>query len=86
MFKVNSRNTRKGCEIYSKLTIKTPVCSVFIVDFEQVNVSWDSGQEIMNVLKSFLLQLSPQFLETKGMAKSVHLVKPSFQFLLEYLL
>ena len=24
MFKVNNRNTRKRCEIYSKLTIKTP--------------------------------------------------------------
>ena len=24
LFKVNNRNTRKTCEIYSKLTIKTP--------------------------------------------------------------
>ena len=24
LFKVNNRNTRAGCEIYSKLTIKTP--------------------------------------------------------------
>ena len=24
LFKVNRRNTRKTCEIYSKLTIKTP--------------------------------------------------------------
>ena len=24
LFKINNRNTRKTCEIYSKLTIKTP--------------------------------------------------------------
>ena len=24
LFKVDNRNTRKSCEIYSKLTIKTP--------------------------------------------------------------
>ena len=24
LFKDNNRNTRKGCEIYSKLTVKTP--------------------------------------------------------------
>ena len=62
LFKVNNRNTRKKCEIYSKLTTKTPerplmtsfmyfycwLCAHFtsfssasIVDFEQVNVSWD---------------------------------------------
>ena len=38
-FKVNNRNTRKGCEIFSKLTIKT-FSSASIVDFEQENVSW----------------------------------------------
>ena len=41
MFKVNNRNTRRRCEICSKLTIKTPYftprSSVFIVNFEQVN-------------------------------------------------
>ena len=59
VFKVNNRNTRTRCEIYSKLTIKTPktsfccfysklwtystpFSSVSIVDFEQVNVSWDN--------------------------------------------
>ena len=41
MFKVNNGNTRKMCEICSKLTIKTPErrnrrhSSVFTVDFEQ---------------------------------------------------
>ena len=51
LFKVNNRNTRKRCKICSKLTIKTPekrrsgvfnakFCSVSIVDFEQVNVTW----------------------------------------------
>ena len=53
MLKVNYRNTRKRCEICSKLTIKTPktmlltyeleTCftpfsTVFIDDFEQVNI------------------------------------------------
>ena len=40
--KVSNRNTRKKCEIYSKLTIKTyftPFSSVSIVGFEQLNVS-----------------------------------------------
>ena len=46
LFKVSKRNTRKRCEICSELTIKTPerrnwrLSGVFIVDFEQVNVSW----------------------------------------------
>ena len=56
LLKVNDRNTRKRCEICSKLTIKAPdtiwflycslwthftTCSsVFIVNFEQVNPGW----------------------------------------------
>ena len=41
LVKVNNKNTRKRCEICSKLTIKTPepFSRVFIVDFEQANVS-----------------------------------------------
>ena len=48
-FKVTNRDTRKMCEICSKLKIKTPelliyystpFSSVSIVEFEQVNVSW----------------------------------------------
>ena len=45
MFKVNSRNTRRRCEICSKLTVKTPeqrywhLFSVSIVDFKQINLS-----------------------------------------------
>ena len=45
LFKVKYKNTRKRCEICSKLTIKTPErrqcrhSGVFIVDFGQVNVS-----------------------------------------------
>ena len=32
-----NRNTRTRCEVYSKLTIKTPKCSgVFIVNFEHI--------------------------------------------------
>ena len=43
LFKVNNRNTRKRCEICSKLTIATPeqhVSSFSIVDFGKVNISW----------------------------------------------
>ena len=47
LFKVNNKNTRKRCEICSKLTVKTPerrhlgcpdvfISSVPIVDFEQI--------------------------------------------------
>ena len=41
LFKVTNRNTRKRCEICSKLTIKKPERRVSIVDFEQVNIYWD---------------------------------------------
>ena len=42
LFKVNNRNTRKSCEICSKLTIKTPErrqwsSGVFIVDFAHIS-------------------------------------------------
>ena len=43
LFKVNNRNTRKTCEIYSKLTIKTSKrrqwrhFGVFIVNFEHIS-------------------------------------------------
>ena len=48
LLKVNNSNTRKRCEVYSKLTLKKkslilyfiPFSSVCIVDFEQANVSW----------------------------------------------
>ena len=47
MFKVNNRNTKRRCEICSKLTIKTPerryftACSsVSIVNVEPVNAHW----------------------------------------------
>ena len=55
-FKVNNRNTKKRCEICSKLTIKTQerrrsstfisfehishLFSVSVVDFAQINVTW----------------------------------------------
>ena len=35
LFKVNNRNSRKRCEICSKLTIKTP--GVFIVNFKHIS-------------------------------------------------
>ena len=43
MFKVSNRNTRTSCEIFSKLTIKTPErchwrrSGVFIVNFENIS-------------------------------------------------
>ena len=43
ILKVNNRNTRARCEIYSKLTIKTPErrhwrrSGVFIVNFEHIS-------------------------------------------------
>ena len=48
MFKVNNRNTRTRCEMYSKLTIKIPerrlwrllMAFVSIVYFEQINAGW----------------------------------------------
>ena len=44
LFKVNNRNTKRRCEICSKLTIKTPerlhFFSVSVADFGQVNVGW----------------------------------------------
>ena len=36
LFQFNSRSTRKKCETYSKLTIKTPD-GVFIVNFEHIS-------------------------------------------------
>ena len=38
MFKVNTRNTKTRCEVYSKLTVKTSErCGVFIVNFEHIS-------------------------------------------------
>ena len=43
LFKVNDRNTRKRCEIYSKLTIKMPEqpqrcrSGVFIINLEHIS-------------------------------------------------
>ena len=45
LFKINNRNTRRKCEIFSKLTTKTPErrhwrrCSVFIANFENISHS-----------------------------------------------
>ena len=54
LFKVNNKNTRKRCEIYSKLTLNTPErqsllrCGVFIVNFEQVKVRLE-GYRSLNI-------------------------------------
>ena len=40
IFKVSNRNTRRRCEICSKLTIKTPASERRYFNFEQVNAGW----------------------------------------------
>ena len=51
VFKVKKRNSGKRCEIYSKLIINTRMTSmtsffsVSIVNFEQVNFSWDVSEK-----------------------------------------
>ena len=60
MFKVNNRNTRTRGEICSKFTIKTlerrhwfflnifhAFSSFYIINFEQVNVGWESSKEVL---------------------------------------
>ena len=37
MLKVNNRNTRKRCEICSKLIIKTPGVDVFIASVDEIS-------------------------------------------------
>ena len=54
----STTETRKKCEISTKLTIKTPerrqcLSGVFIVDFEHVNVSWDNNDHF----KTFLVNV-----------------------------
>ena len=62
MFKISNRNTRTRCETWSKLAIKTPerrcfapCSSVFILNFEQVNASWEyvNGFKITGRVSSF---------------------------------
>ena len=55
LFKVNNRNTRTGCKICSKLTIKIPklgtyfTCfTFFIVNFEQLNANWGKDYFLTN--------------------------------------
>ena len=42
LLKLNNKNTEKICEISLKLTIKRPFSTIPIVDFKQVNVSWEA--------------------------------------------
>ena len=54
LLEVNNGNTRKRCEICSKLTIKTPkLSSISIVYFEQVNVIWEDELFILIHCKIF---------------------------------
>ena len=60
ILRINQRNTRKRCEICSKLTIKMPErrqwrCSGVFVDFELVNICQDSASTEKNAKqKTFL--------------------------------
>ena len=60
LFKVNNRNTRKRCEIFSKSTIKTPepFSSISIVDFEQGNISWDNHYHMTKEANRYAKQLT----------------------------
>ena len=49
MFKVNNRNTGTRCEIFFKVNNSS---SVYIVNFEQVNVDWVTG---IGVIDNFLI-------------------------------
>ena len=60
LLKFNNRNTRKRCEIFSKLTIKIPercqcqtipFSRVSIVDFEHVIAGWDRTIPMQVVFK-----------------------------------
>ena len=59
LFKVNNRNTEKRCEIYSKLTIKTPERRQFfsfsIVDFEQVKARWLTTFQVYRNQNTFMI-------------------------------
>ena len=60
LFKVNNRNTRKRCEIYF-----TPFSSVSIIDFEQVNVSWESFKAFFPLeVLTVLVYNVPKWLDT----------------------
>ena len=50
MFKVNNRNTRRRCEICSKLTTFS---SVSFVNFEQVNTGWEDILRVLIITELF---------------------------------
>ena len=51
LFIVNNSNTRKRCEIFSKLTIKSPQrhSTVFIVNFEHISYLFTSFSSVFTV-------------------------------------
>ena len=51
LFIVNNSNTRKGCEICSKLTIKSPErrSTVFIVNFEHISYLFTPFSSVSSV-------------------------------------
>ena len=44
LLKVDNKNTRRRCEICSKLTYFTPCSSVSIVNFESVTDGWETSK------------------------------------------
>ena len=60
MFKVNNENIRTKFKICLKVTIKTPercyftpYSSVFIVNFEQVNIGWENVNSFKSTGREF---------------------------------
>ena len=51
LFRVKNRNTKTRCDIWSKLTTKTPErqSSVSIINFQQVNADWDKSIQICSI-------------------------------------
>ena len=77
MLKVNNRNARTGCEIYSKLTTKTPErrqwrrSGVFIVNFEHI-----SRLVLVFLLLTLKMQLPARLLKISELLElSIHVTK-----------
>ena len=65
LFKVNNRNTRKNCQICSKLTIKKPEQHKWLfeqlIEIEQADVSWDITMKCPSICGSYYLNYNGSF-------------------------
>ena len=90
LFKVNNRNTRTRCEIYSNLTIKiperchyfTPYSSVSIVNFEHVIADWVIYGKIYGKygLKFIKNELPYFFVSIDKLVFTIKLISTFFEF------